>query len=37
MADAAFTFWTVPAATLPPAWDEADERLSATTWPLAPQ
>ena len=31
MADAAFTFWTVPAAALPPTWDEADERLSATT------
>jgi hypothetical protein len=31
MTDAAFTFWTVPAAALPPAWDEADERLSATT------
>jgi hypothetical protein len=31
MADVGFTFWTVPAAALPPTWEEADERLSATT------
>ncbi|GAA1308678.1 DUF3291 domain-containing protein [Pseudonocardia xinjiangensis] len=30
MADVGFTFWTVPAAALPPTWEEADERLSAT-------
>ncbi|WP_219419963.1 DUF3291 domain-containing protein [Pseudonocardia nigra] len=30
MADSAFRFWTVPAATLPPNWEDADRRLAGT-------
>lgn len=31
MADSAFVFWTAPASALPLTWEEADERLVATT------